>query len=249
MKKVAFIHYAKAGGVSVNHHIYQRVLKNKTYQNYNSWRENGFYDKPLRRDWNEKELLEICKKNGNEDFIIAHNHHNGWNKKIILKFKKEGWFTFCFLRNPKDILCSLYFFSKQSKERTGYSAVGPLGAIAGHLPPESFEVIDEQDISLDEFIHKMVENPKLHRFWKLPSYINYLDFVGRINNENIKICFQKAFNYDYKHNPYNLQRFNATKNKGYEYYFKNGIISKKTNVLLRSHPEFKNYKKYLWKKV
>ena len=90
------------------------------------------------------------------------------------------------MRNPKDILCSLYFFSKQSKERTSYSAVGPLGAIAGHLSPESFEAIDERDISLDEFIRKMVENPKLHRFWKLPSYIDDLDFVGKISNENIK---------------------------------------------------------------
>ena len=249
MKKVAFIHYAKAGGVYINAHIYKKALKNKTYQNYNSWRKNDFCEKPLRRDWTEKELLEICKKNGNEDFIIAHNHHNGWSKKIISEFKKEGWFTFCFLRNPKDILCSLYFFSKQSKERTSYSAVGPLGAIAGHLSPESFEAIDERDISLDEFIRKMVENPKLHRFWKLPSYIDDLDFVGKISNENIKICFKKAFGYDYKRNYSVIPRLNTTENKGYDHYFRNGTISKKSTALLRSHPEFKNYRKYLWKKV
>ena len=89
MRKVAFIHYAKAGGVYINSHIYRKALKNKTYQNYNSWRKNDFYDTPIKRDWNERELLEICKKTGDEDFIIAHNHHNGWNNKIILEFQKK----------------------------------------------------------------------------------------------------------------------------------------------------------------
>ena len=127
--------------------------------------------------------------------------------------------------------------------------MGPLGAIAGHLPHGSFDIIDEQDITLDEFIFKMVENPKLHLFWTLPSYIDNLSYVGRLSDESVKMCFKKGFNHDYKRNYHEIPRMNTTENKGYKYYFKNGLISKCTNFLLCSHPEFQKYRKYLWKKV
>ena len=48
---------------------------------------------------------------------LAHNHHINWTKESVKKFNDHGWLTFMFIRNPKDIMCSLFFWARGQWDR------------------------------------------------------------------------------------------------------------------------------------
>ena len=97
-KKIAFIHIARTAGGSILVNI-QPFLKEKNYKIFNSWETRD-------RDWNPDELLAFIK----EPQAFVHNHSFSWDRKTFYKYKKNGWFTFAFVRHPGDRLCSEYFY-------------------------------------------------------------------------------------------------------------------------------------------
>ena len=119
-KKLAFIHFGKAAGVYTQHYIREQVFPR--IKHFHSWWNfedlHEFNYKPkrrLNRDWKEEELLQIADADVEE--AIAHNHHINWTKESVKKFNDKGWLTFMFIRDPKDIMCSLYFWAKGQWDR------------------------------------------------------------------------------------------------------------------------------------
>lgn len=229
-QKLAFIHFGKTGGVYVNHYLRDYVMP--LARHFNSWRN-------LRRDWTKEELLEIAEKDANA--AITHNHHLGWCEETIRAFKDNGWLTFMFLRNPKDLICSLYFFSKKTLKKRGVTAIGPNGVLAGSQDKKAFDPLDVNDLTLDSFFSRMVNDKNQHIFWKLPSYIGQIDYVAQFNDKNFGDFLFKYFGHSYVPQ----EKRNVSENKGYKYYRDNGDISIETQELIESHPEYKKYSKHI----
>jgi len=251
IKKTAFVHFGKCAGVYVNKYIRRNVLTDAFY--YNTWEENNpiwqnIYGGNLRRDWTETELNQIAKGEFNTNIIpvreyqFAHNHHNSWSENSIRTFKDNNWFTFMFLRNPKDLICSLYFFGKKllAKEN-GSTPIGPEGALAGHLPPNSFEPVDVYNLTLDEFFERMIIDSNQHIFWKLPDYIDELDYVAEFNDKNFAYFLEKYYDHPYL----KQKKENVSANKGFDFYYQNGKISQKNKEKIESDPDYKKYFNYL----
>lgn len=239
--KIAFIHFGKAGGVYINAYFRQRILKNKNLIHKNLWLESHLNKNITGRDWNEQELLEFSKLENPDGFVFVHNHQNNWSSFVLKEYKANGWFTFCFLRDPKDIICSLYFFSKKLIKNGGHTAIGPVGVLAGYKEHGAFQVIDVEAVSLDEFVAKMVEDKNQHIFWKLPDYVDDLSYVKQINEKNLRQFFKEFFDHSY----FPMKKLNVSSNMGYNFYRAIGEISDETHEKLVSHPEYTKYKEYL----
>ncbi len=113
-KKLAFIHFGKCAGSYVNYYLRAHVVPN--IEHYNSWWDFGANnERNLERDWTKEELLDIAITN--TDTGLAHNHQIGWCVETVKAFRNNGWLTFMFIRNPKDVLCSLYFWSQRQYRR------------------------------------------------------------------------------------------------------------------------------------
>lgn len=236
-RKLAFVHFGKTGGVYLNHYL--RTFVFDELEDKNQWRQKHNGEIKEARDWSKKELLSFLEDA--HDNILVHNHHNNWNASILEEYKKRRWFSFMFLRHPCDLLCSLYFFSRQNIKNTGVSAINPNGVLAGYQDETAFKELDVFKLSLDEFIVQMVDNPAQHLFWALPDYIEELDWAAEMNDDNLSEFFLRNFNHQY----IPRKKINSSDNLGYLHYLNGGQISKKTYTLLMDHPEGKRYEKYL----
>lgn len=219
-KKLAFIHYGKAGGVYVNNYLRAYLMKGA--REINSWNHRG---ENLERDWTEKELLSFVNKNYFESTWV-HNHHINWSKEVVQEYNKNDWITFTFIRKPEEVLCSLWNFVREKGV-------------------ESFGLMGEYCLkSLDDFINIMLSSDEeftMDLCWILPDYIDDLDYVAEINDNNLKEFCLKYFDHDY----IPQRRRNTSLNKGYQYYRDNGDISDATHERLINHPEYIRYQKYL----
>jgi len=219
-KKFAYIHYGKAGGVYVNNYLRAYLMKGA--REINSWNHRG---ENLERDWTEKELLSFVNKNYFESTWV-HNHHINWSKEIIQEYNKNDWVTFTFIRKPEEVLCSLWNFVREK----GVESFGLMGECCLK--------------SLDDFINIMLSSDEeftMDLCWILPDYIDDLDYVAEINDNNLKEFCLKYFDHDY----ITQRRRNTSLNKGYQYYRDNGDISDVTHERLINHPEYIRYQKYL----
>ena len=216
-KKVAFVHFGKAAGVYINKYMKDTCFR--SYQKYMSFHENlnpfGVKD----RDWNEEELISISKTE--DEYAFLENHHINWNKETIQSFKDNGWFLFTFLRRPEELLCSLHHWAKEGNKQ-----------LSGHLP-------DSED--LEQTFEYAVNDDDFSRLWKLPEYINELDYAAEFNDENFGNFLLKYFGEGYE--PRGKQ--NVSKNKGFTHYRKKGEISDKITSQLLNHPEYIKFSKYL----
>ena len=218
-KKLAFIHYGKAGGIYCVHYLTHFLMKGAN--RIDSWPKNGAN---LKRDWTREELLNFCEKDYNSD-VWVHNHHINWHKDVIQKYRENEWFTFSFIRKPEEILCSLWSYIRDKK---GLNLFG--------------ELEQEVEKPLDQFIADILSTEKLYRnLWVLPDYIDDLDYVAEMNDKNFGDFCQKYFAHE--HVP--QTRKNTSSNKGYQYYRDNGDISDETHERLINHPEYIRYQKYL----
>ena len=237
MSKLAFIHYGKAAGVYVN--LYMKHLCVPEYNFQVSWFDG------LKRDWGEDELLDILKKP--EERIYVHNHHINWSLKTVFTAKENGWFTFTFLRNPRELLCSLYYWIQKVRKEKGVSPVGV--KTFGGVSPEYAESIKQRKLdlgnaefdSLDVFIRKMIEVKNLRRLWTIPSYVQELDYVAEFTENNFSNFTSVFFSHEHISQPPK----NVSGNKGYDHYREKKMISDETDILLRSDESYLEYDKYM----
>jgi len=239
-RKLAFIHFGKAAGVYIQHYIREQVFPRMKH--FNSWWDFNYKNKrALTRDWTEEELLEIADANVEE--ALTHNHHINWTKESVKKFNDNGWLTFMFIRNPKDIMCSLYFWAQSqwdrwdSEDKSAQALREPL--------TEELKYISGQDnpynVSLDDFVRGMISGKGAQYLWVLPDYIDDIQHVAEFNDKNFGSFLLDNFQHLYAP----LRKRNISKSEGYKAYLDRGEISKETHSMVESHPEYKRYLKYL----
>jgi hypothetical protein len=201
-QKVAFIHLPRTGGSYLLSFLYENA---KHLQMHNSWIK-------LNRDWTSNELLKLVNKKG-----FVHNHAYSWKEDVFYEFKKKKWFTFLILRNPKDQLCSEYFFSKE------YPELAQLGVHAG-----------TKYANIDDFLNSrwgftLNRIPKFHKdidyinLFKPPESINYLvkRVAGITHNSQSPIL--------------------KTSNKGFDYYYNKNLIKDDTKIKIESSDYYQLY--------
>jgi hypothetical protein len=239
-KKLAFIHYGKAAGVYTQHYIREHVFPN--IKHFNSWWDFNYINKrALNRDWTQEELLKIAEEDVEE--ALTHNHHINWTKESVKKFNDHGWLTFMFIRNPKDIMCSLYFWAKgqwdkwEREDKSTQDLREPLKKqlirISGQNNPHN--------INLNNFIRGMLSGKGAQRLWGLPDYVDDVQHVAKFNNKNFGSFLLNNFQHMY----IPQKKENASQNEGYKTYLDRGEISEETHNMLEGHPEYKRYLKYL----
>jgi hypothetical protein len=239
-KKLAFIHFGKAAGVYIQHYIREQVFPRMKH--FNSWWDFNYKNKrALTRDWTEEELLEIADANVEE--ALTHNHHINWTKESVKKFNDNGWLTFMFIRNPKDIMCSLYFWAQSQWDR--WDAEDKSAQVLREPLTEELKYISGQDnpynVSLDDFIRGMLSGKGAQYLWVLPDYIDDIQHVAEFNNNNFGSFLLDNFQHLYCP----MKKRNTSKSEGYKTYLERGEISKETHSMVENHPEYKKYLKYL----
>jgi hypothetical protein len=260
-KKTAFIHFGKCAGVYINFYLKKNVMPDAL--RYNSWEGlpiwRSVYGEDIHRDWSETELTQIANETFHPQFTseykMAHNHHINWNMKTVKEFRKNNWLTFTFLRDPKDLICSLYFYARKrhkfvKKDSMGRPIVPGPGLLPGgppHRNPMEGLIVsvsgqkDPFQVPLDKFINFVLDDERTRPLWVLPDYIDELDYVAEFNERNFEIFLKKYFNHHYVPE----EKQNTSLNKGFEYYYKCGEISEETKNKIESDPEYKKYFDYL----
>jgi hypothetical protein len=210
-KKIAFVHFGKAAGIYVIKYLQRNCLEG--FKNYNSWNYGW------KRDFTESELFEIAETD--EEYAFVHNHHLGWTKEAILKFTQEGWTIFTFLRDPRDLICSLYFWAKDKGVE-----------IRPGLPhPET----------LDEFFDLAVHDKALRELWTIPYHVIQYDFVREFNDNTFDELL--SLYWGAEHKP--LERFNISSNKGFRHYLATGELSQAKYQRLLKDKEYKRYTEFI----
>ena len=217
-KKVAFVHFGKAAGVYINQYLKNGCLKD--YEKYFSWHKNENPQGVSDRDWDKEELLSIAETAPDYSFVT--NHHINWDLETVKKFKQNGWFLFTFLRQPEELLCSLFHWGKENNIK---------------LRPRA-----EEPKNLEEcFEHALKDDGAFKYLWQIPEYIDLLDYKGEFNSENFKNFLLENFGENY----IPTDKLNTSRNKGFTYYRENGEISDEIASEFLNHPEYKKYLTYL----
>lgn len=213
-KKIAFIHFNKCAGTYINNRIKFSI---KDIDIYDPWNPPHI----LWRDYTEDEILEISKSRTG----YIHCHHGAWTLKSIDML--DGWFKFSFLREVEDIICSLWHFYREKNFKTSIESEVELKLLATG--------------PLDTFINKLISDEVDYSIlWKIPEYIDKLDFVKIVSEDNFYKLFNKL-NLVYAPS----EKENVSKNVGYWNHLKNGDISQKTHNNLFNNIDVINHKIYL----
>jgi hypothetical protein len=213
--KALFLHKPKTAGT---------YLDIKFINNASPIHENNFlYFNPWQqsyRDWSCEECKEIANLKLNCN-MITHIHSSSLGTEQFYEFKKNNWFSFIFIRDPLDIICSLYYFFKFNSEAT--------------LNDYTMKQVNFcRNNSLNDFCVKAIHDNDYRVFWVLPEYFKDIDFVGIPT----KKCFEELFrvlSLVYKE----TEKANSSKNKGYKLYANSGAISKSNQLMLENDEEIK----------
>jgi hypothetical protein len=265
VKKIAHIHFGKCAGAYVKSYLARNFLHPLNYAVFDSWHivkqppnsqwAFDFEDsKVLDRDWTEDELIEIIDKG--KEKVYVHNHHFTWSKKTVKYANEKGLLTFCFLRCPKDLLCSLYWWAKDRIEEGKVnilfdpSAKKAFDLVGTHPNLEDAEGFDSVfgasclNLTLDDFIRIFSHEENKNgcgKLWNIPDWMDDVQYVAEFSDENFSYFLKKYFDHEYVP----TKKLNTSQNKGYEFYYNNGEISEESHQALTTHPEYKKYSKYI----
>lgn len=145
--KILYLHIVKSGGTTVNQCIAQTCNR------------RGYFihrlDDDSKHDFSKEQLERIAEMPAFDQY--AHSHMGVFDEALHAKFRKHGWFTVCLVRNPADLLCSLFHATKG-------------------LP---------EDMDLNRFILEVLDGDDSH--WRIPEWFEKISFcrlfyAGRIRS-------------------------------------------------------------------
>ena len=148
-----------------------------------------------------------------------------------------------FIRNPKDIMCSLYFWAQNQWDRWSEEDKSAQ-ALREPLKEQLIRISGQNNphnISLNNFIRGILAGKGAQRLWALPDYLDDIQHVAKFNNKNFGSFLLNNFQHMY----IPRKKENASQNEGYKTYLNRGEISEETHNMLEGHPEYKRYLKYL----
>jgi len=104
--KILYLHIVKSGGTTANQVLAQTCNR------------RGYFvhrlDDDAKHDFSREQLEEIAKFPKFDQY--AHAHIAVFDEQLHSLFRQNGWFTICLVRNPADLLCSLFHFTKDLPE-------------------------------------------------------------------------------------------------------------------------------------
>lgn len=253
--KVAFIHYAKAAGRYVGYYLRSQVFGNgmadqaeQEFKIFNSW-EAPY---TLGRDWTETELMQLANnrfpaqyptpaqvvthhRRWAHDYLsrqYVHNHHYSWTRDTVREFRHNGWLTFMFIREPAELLCSLWTWSR--------NAIAA-GADPGQVirPPRLIEQ------PLDAFIREILSTPAFHNFYALPDFVGDIDYVAELTQENFGQFLHERFNHRYHPDRVGPRHRYSSGNPGYVAYRHQGLITDETHAMINADVEVGRVREHL----
>lgn len=253
--KIAFVHYAKAAGRYIDYYLRSHVFGNhgkdlaeQQYKGFNSW-GNPFL---LGRDWSDSELLKLANnrfpmqqptpdqvrihhRHWTHDYLAkqyVHDHDYSWTAKSVREFRRNGWFTFMFIREPAEKLCSYWTWAREE-------------AAAGIVPEKLIRPARLIDLSLDAFIREALGTPGYKSLFALPDYTDDIEYVAEFTEENFRRFLHDRFNHDYRPELAPRQKRFASGNPGYAAYRRQGRISDKTHELINDDIEVRRVRERL----
>ena len=255
-QKIAFIHYGKVAGRFINNYLNHNILGSPTepierqnYKKLNSWNMQF----SLGRDWTDGELFEIAIdrsdyqlpnpgqlkvhnslwNHGYLDRQFVHNHHINWTLNSVREFNRNGWLTFMFLKDPVELLLSLYFWGRDS-------------IVSGAISAQIFEPAYLLDLTLDEFLVEIVKcDNNTRRIYNLPDYIREVSHVAKFSTENFTLFLDKQFEHEFSEDRVDAKWRYPSSNKGIDHYLASGEISHKTIDYLSSVDEIAEFREFL----
>jgi hypothetical protein len=210
-QKLWFVHYGKAAGIYTNKILKNQVLKK--YEIFDSW------DKKLGRDWTKAELQEIILTAKGPTFL--HQHHINISKEEMSLAKKNGWTTFSFLRNPADILCSLYHWNND-RAASGLAKSEGLNALTS-LP-------------FRDYWMEMLKPANLH-LWTVPDYYDDIDYVCEFSEDALAGLIYHLFGFVHtKSEPKNV-----SSSKGLQGMIASDEIDEEMLAAIYGHSEYERF--------
>lgn len=209
-RNIAFLHFPKCGGTFVAKYLRKQILQGKYTCN----------DPQSNVPWHDYSFEELIDINSKErQFVWTHlvspctymietfGHDSTVAKKTFDFFKENGWFTFGFVRDPRDALCSMYFYGQDN------------------INNPDFKWAKQE--TLEEFIINWHYKP-----FKIPDYWQEFDFISEFSEFAFSHFLRKYFGHKLSAKMSQSTFKNSSSNKGYDYYCSAGQISDRTQAIL-----------------
>ncbi|MFT5112961.1 MAG: hypothetical protein ACI8P9_002289 [Parasphingorhabdus sp.] len=255
-QKFAFIHYGKVAGRFINNYLAYNVLgdpgSSLEYQNYKTLNTSNPHI-PINRDWTEVELFDIaidCSEyqiptarqlqvhndlwgHGYLDQQCVHNHHINWTLNSVREFNRNEWLTFVFLKDPVELLLSLYFWATDRVN-------------SGVNPDLVLQPTYLLELSLKEFLIEVVDcEENITRLFRLPDYVSEVGFIAEFSADNFARFLKTYFDHDYSSEKVKSSWRFRSSNKGVEYYLSTGELNKQTIEHLSRVKEIIVFRRFL----
>jgi len=200
--KLLFLHIVKTGGTTANN-TFSRVFRRRRYFMH-------VMDGAQANDFTPAQLEQIATGPGFDQY--CHCHIGAIDERLHDLFRANGWFTVCFIRNPGDLLCSLYHYT--AKLNGG----------------------DKRTI--DEFINERLENPPGDDpFWRLPTWHSKISFVRIFSASRLRSFLRVYLNEENA----KVRTLNASGSHGFGHHCSNGDLKTSTIKKLLKHEQNRVY--------
>ena len=153
-EKIACIHLMRTAGTFVNAYLAKEL--SGTHRIRVSWFEG------LRRDWTDQEIRTFADDDSRQ---YVHNHVASWTNELLEHLKSAGFFTFAFVRDVGDQLCSLFALAHKRGAKLG-------------------------GLTLDAFIQRQLDGESVcgidASHWAIPTWWETLDFIQPFSDESFE---------------------------------------------------------------
>lgn len=201
--KLLFLHIVKTGGTSANNAI-ARVCRQRKYFMH-------VMDGEKANDFSPAQLEQIAVAPGFDHY--CHAHVGAFDQDLHALFRRNGWFTVCFIRNLGDLLCSLFCYSQ--KLRGG-----------------------ADDRTLDEYLNELLNSePEADTHWRLPSWHSEISFVRIFSASRLRSFLRVFMNAD----DAKVRNMNASGSHGFGHFCATGEIKPATIAKLLAHEQSRLY--------
>jgi len=224
--RMVYAHIPKTGGVTVT-----QTLRRHVFDVYH----DGYKDE--KGHWVElpeaKKILSSPESPG--VFEMAHKHHFMWTREELELAIEHGWRTASFIRNPFDLLCSMYHYFKRDLAN---------GKPHPYPPWEGNKQHGRSDMSMaiGTFFWAALRETGLRQTWELPEWFDDLiELKMPFSPSSLQIWIRQTWFIDIGE----PQRLNASANQGFQYYLDNGFFAEKVKGYMRSHAKLLEYARYV----